>query len=80
MTKWFQTWNRPEYQEWAKKIDEGYLLLIIRKEKDRYLCVKAKLLMAGKGLPGLEVLEELHFTAKNDAIDHIQKWNTRTIF
>ena len=25
MKRWFQTWNRPEYKEWATKISEGYL-------------------------------------------------------
>lgn len=72
--KWFQTWSRPEYQEWAVKTREGYLLHIIRKEKDGYLCVKAKLIMGEKGLPGFEVIEEYRFSSKNKSVRQIQIW------
>lgn len=72
--KWFQTWNRPEYQEWAIKSSRGYLLHISRREKDGYLCVKAKLIMAEKGLPGFEVIEEHRFSTKNKAVKQIQAW------
>jgi len=30
MKKWFVTWDRPEYKEWAKKTRDGYFLVIIR--------------------------------------------------
>lgn len=72
--KWFRTWNRSEYKEWAKKIPQGYLLVIIRKEKGKYLCVKAKLLMGEKGLPGFEVVKELHFSDKKEAENQIKSW------
>lgn len=51
MKKWFTTWNRPEYKEWASKIQNGYLLVIIRKERDHYLTVKAELIMRDKRPP-----------------------------
>ena len=75
--KWFQTWNRQEYKEWATEIAEGYLLLIVREEKDRYLCVQAKLLMGEKGLPGFEVLKELYFVDKKESDKQIQAWKIK---
>lgn len=74
MKNWFQTWNRPEYKEWASKIKSGYLLVIIRKEKNRYLTVKAELIMKDKGLPDFKVLEEVYFLSKKEAINKIQQW------
>ncbi len=74
MKKWFATWNRPEYKEWATPIKEGYLLVIIRKEKDKYLCVKAKLIMGEKGLPGFEVLKEHYFPTSQQAIKQMKQW------
>lgn len=72
--KWFVTWDRPEYKEWASNIPEGYLLLIIRKEKDKYLCVKAKLIMGEKGLPAFEVIEEHSFRTNQEATGKIKDW------
>ena len=74
MDKWFKTWNRLEYKEWATPIKRGYLLVIIRKEKDNYLCVKAKLLMREKGLPGFEVIEEQYVLTNQKANKQIRKW------
>lgn len=74
MDKWFVTWNRPEYKEWAKKIKKGYLLVIIRKEPKEYLCVKANLLVGLKGLPGFEVIEEHRFKTLKKASDQIDIW------
>ena len=74
MSKWFVTWNRSEYKEWASKIENGYLLVIIRKEKDRYLTVKAELIMKGKGLPDFKVLKEHYFPTKRDVIKKIREW------
>ncbi|MEK7185777.1 MAG: hypothetical protein AAB675_00225 [Patescibacteria group bacterium] len=74
MKKWFQTWNRPEYQEWAIKVSNGYLLVVIRKEKTKYLCVKAELIMKSKGLPDFKVLEEEYFKTKREALKQIQEW------
>jgi hypothetical protein len=74
MKRWFQTWDRPEYKEWARKIPEGYFLLIIRKEKEKTLCVKAKLLMAEKGLPNFQIVEELRVTKNAEALKQMQAW------
>ena len=74
MKKWFRTWNRPEYKEWASKIKAGYLLVIIRKEEKRYLTVKAELIMKDKGLPGFKVLEEQYFSSKKAALSKIRQW------
>lgn len=74
MYKWFQTWNRPEYKEWATEIPEGYLLVIIRKENKDYLCVKAKLLMGESGLPGFEVIEEHRFEKIQKGLEQLENW------
>ena len=79
MKKWFVTWDRPEYKEWATSIKEGYLLVIIRKEKNKHLCVKAKLVMGEKGLPGFEVLEEQHFSTSQQATRRIKKWKDKVL-
>lgn len=73
-TQWFQTWKRPEYEEWAMPIKEGYLLHIIRREKEKYLCVKAKLIMNEAGLPGFEVIQEYRFATRKEALKQIEKW------
>ncbi len=74
MKKWFVTWSRPEYKEWATKIPQGYLLVILRKEKSRYLCVKAKLTMGKKGLPGFKIVEEQYRPTKTRGLQQIQEW------
>jgi len=74
MAAWFQTWERGEYKEWATPITEGYLLVIMRREQDVYLCVKAKLRMGEKGLPEFTVLEQLHQRNQKDAITQMTKW------
>lgn len=73
---WFLTWDRPEYQEWAKEIPEGYLLHIIRKEPDNFLVVQAKLLMGEKGLPGFEVIEQRNAATEEVANRIIQDWQS----
>lgn len=77
MKKWFVTWDRLEYKEWATPIKEGYLLVIVRKEKDKYLCVKAKLIMGEKGLPGFEVLKEHYFSTYKQTIERIKEWKEK---
>lgn len=77
--EWFQTWDREEYQEWASEIPEGYLLHIIREEKDDYLVVKAKLIMGSKGLPGFEVIEQQIVSDRQTANDCIQFWRSQPI-
>ena len=72
--EWFQTWDRPEYQEWAAEIPEGYLLHIIRKEKSDWLVVQAKLIMGDRGLPGFEVIEQLSVSDEQMALDRINFW------
>lgn len=71
---WFITWDRVEYKEWAKEIAKGYSLLIIRKESNSYLCVKAGLIMKERGLPDFKVIEEHNFPTKLEADKQIQAW------
>lgn len=73
---WFQTWNRSEYYEWAKKTSYGYILHIIRVEKDNYLAVKAKLIMGQKGLPGFEVIEHVNKPSMQQALAQIEIWKS----
>jgi hypothetical protein len=72
--EWFQTWDRPEYLEWATEIPEGYLLHIIRKEQGNYLVVQAKLIMGEKGLPGFEVIQQCRMPSKEEAKSQLQSW------
>lgn len=74
MKKWFVTWDREEYKEWAKKDPSGYLLLVIRREKKRFLCVKAKLIMGEKGLPDFKVIDEKYFPTKSKTSKQIKAW------
>lgn len=74
MTTWFRTWNRPEYQERAAKNSKGYRLLIIRRETDKYLCVKANLVMGDRGLPSFEIVQERHFQSGREADKQIKSW------
>lgn len=74
MARWFQTWNRHEYKEWAVKSPDGYLLLIIRKEKSRFLTVKAKLIMKETGLPDFEMVEEKIFQTSFTANKQLEEW------
>ncbi len=75
MKRWFKTWDRPEYKEWAIKSPNGYQLVIIRKErKSRYLCVKAKLIMDEKGLPDFKAIEEYYHPTKEKALKQIKEW------
>lgn len=75
VAEWFTTWDRPEYQEWALEIPEGYLLHIIRKEGDhKYLLVQAKLIMGEKGLPGFEVIEQHENLSQEQALVQLQTW------
>ena len=71
---WFITWDRVEYREWASEITKGYLLLIIRKETDGYLCVKAELIMKERGLPDFKVIEEHNFPTQQEADKQILDW------
>jgi len=74
MSKWFVTWDVPEYKEWAKKTRDGYFLVIIRKETKNYLCVRAKLIMGEKGLPGVEIIEKQNLATAQKAEKVIQDW------
>lgn len=74
MTKWFITWDRPEYKECAKEISGGYALVVVRKEPNNYICVKAKLLMGSKGLPRFSVLKEHNCSTQKQADTIIQAW------
>jgi ABC-type sulfate transport system substrate-binding protein len=70
--EWFQTWERPDYQEWAQQNPEGYLLCIMRKEKHGYLVAKAKLIMGESGLPGFNVIGQYRASTEEQAKEHIQ--------
>ncbi len=74
MKKWFATWDRPEYKEWACESKEGYSLVVIRKEPNNFLCVKAKLVMGEKGLPDFKVTEEQNLSTEKKANELIQSW------
>ncbi len=74
MSKWFVTWDRQEYKEWAKEMSGGYSLLIIRREPNDFLCVRAKLIMGEKGLPDFKVVKEHRFPTKQKADKQIQDW------
>ena len=74
MKKWFVTWDRPEYKEWAKPIANGYLLIVLRTEKTRFLCVKAELTMGEKGLPAFKVLTEKYYASKPKASKQVKEW------
>lgn len=72
--EWFVTWDRPEYQEWAREITGGYSLVVVRKEPDSYLCVKAELIMGARGLPDFKVIEEHNFPTQQEAETQVQDW------
>ncbi|MBI2621535.1 MAG: hypothetical protein HYW63_02705 [Candidatus Levybacteria bacterium] len=74
MKKWFVTWYTPEYKEWARKTEGGYFLVIIRKEPKNFLCVRAKLIMGEKGLPGVEIIEEQNLQSKRKAQRVTRGW------
>lgn len=72
---WFVTWDRPEYKEWAKEIDGGYLLVILRIESDgKLLCVKARLNMGAKGMPVFVIEVEQYAIHLQDAQAIIDAW------
>lgn len=74
MKKWFVTWDRDEYKEWATPTRGGYILLILRKEKTRFLTIRAKLKMGAKGLPGFEIIKEFYFPTEKEAKAQISAW------
>ena len=74
MNKWFQTWNRPEYTEWALQQKYGYLLIIARKQTSNWLLAKAKLIFKKSGLPDVELLGTELVTNKKKAIQKLNEW------
>ena len=74
MTRWFRTWNRPEYIEWALPQKYGYLLIIARKQTSDWLLAKAKLIFKKRGLPGFELLELETVFSKKRVIDTLNEW------
>lgn len=74
MTKWFCTWQVPEYLEWAKKINNGYLLVIARREKNRWFLAQAKLIFAAKGLPEFKTIKQQYAKTKKQAFLTLKKW------
>ena len=76
MSKWFRTWNRPEYIEWALPQKYGYLLIIARKQTSNWLLAKAKLIFKKSGLPGVELLETETVSNEKKAIGKLSEWKT----
>lgn len=74
MNKWFQTWNRPEYIEWALPQKYGYLLIIARKQTSDWLLAKAKLIFKKSGLPDVELLETETISIKKKVKDKLNEW------
>ena len=74
MNKWFQTWHRQEYLEWALPQKYGYLLIIARKQKSDWLLAKAKLLFKKNGLPDVKLLETNTVLSKKEAMDNLDDW------
>lgn len=74
MNKWFQTWNRPEYLEWALPQSYGYLLIIVRKQTSDWLLAKAKLIFKKNGLPDVELLETGKVPSEKKALDKLDEW------
>ena len=75
---WFQTWDRPEYIEWAQPIEEGYLLIVARKQPNNWLLAKAKLTFKEEGLPGVEVIESRLAGTSEEAFATLGSWKSET--
>lgn len=74
MNKWFQTWNRSEYVEWALPQKYGYLLIIARRQSSDWLLAKAKLIFRNSGLPNVELLTTETASTKKKAVDKVNEW------
>ena len=76
--KWFQVWNRPEYREYACKTGTYvYLLLIIARQKNGFLCARANLKMKKKGLPEFKLLEKIEVKTEKEAEEQINTWKNK---
>ncbi|MGH7459299.1 MAG: hypothetical protein ACREKN_09525 [Longimicrobiaceae bacterium] len=75
-SKWFQTWDRPEYLEWAAETPEGYALVILREEPDGYFCARAELTMGERGLPEVEPVEEKRVSSREEAEKLAGEWTS----
>jgi len=75
---WFQTWNRPEYIEWAKPIDSGYVLIIARRQRNDWLIARAKLTFHDRGFPEFQVLEQGVVATQEEAFVKLNSWKTAT--
>lgn len=76
MSGWFQTWNRPEYIEWAKPIDNGYLLIIARKQVTDWLLARANLIFKESGFPEFQVIEQSTVAMQEDALSQLALWKS----
>jgi len=74
MKKWFQTWDRPEYIEWALPQKYGYLLIMARKQTSDWLLAKAKLIFKTRGLPDVELLETEIVSTGKEALGRLKDW------
>lgn len=76
MSEWFQTWNRPEYIEWAKPMDGGYLLIIARKQISDWLVARANLIFKDSGFPEFQVLEQGTVATQEEAQMRLNSWKS----
>ena len=74
MNKWFQTWDRSEYIEWALPQKYGYLLIIVKKQTSDWLLAKAKLIFKKDGLPDVELLITEEVASEKIAKIKLEKW------
>ena len=74
MSRWFVTWNRAEYKEWAIPKPYGYLLLILRRQAKNFLVAKAKLVVGKSGFPGFKPLKTELLATKTSAMALINQW------
>lgn len=79
MSKWFQTWDRTEYIEWALPQKYGYFLIIARKQTSGWLLAKAKLIFKKSGLPDIELLETEPVPSEKKAIDKLNEWKKNVV-
>lgn len=74
VNKWFRTWNRSEYIEWALQQKYGYLLIIARKQTSDWLLAKARLIFKKSGLPDVELLETKIVSTEKEALGRLKDW------
>jgi hypothetical protein len=74
MNTWFQTWNRPEYVEWALPRTYGYLLVMARKQTSDWFLAKAKLIFKKSGLPDVKLLQTEIVSTDKETREKVNEW------